>query len=99
MTSLGFHHSLASVSAMRRAVGGQDSLHDSSLQLLHGEDPWKMPGQDQQDFSEGTNALLEHSASCFLLQDADQFLLWCRFPRHSVLLPLCRGLVVVDAQS
>lgn len=58
-----------------------------------------MPGQDQQDLSEETNAVLEHSASCFLLQDAAQFLLWCWFARPSVLFPLCRVLVVVDAQS
>ena len=58
-----------------------------------------MPGQDQQDLSEEMNALWDHSASYFLLQGADQILLWCWFARPSVLSPLCRVSVVVDAQS
>lgn len=74
-------------------------LHNRSLQFLSEGDPWEMPGQDQQDLSEEMNALREHSASYFLLQDADQFLLWCWFARSSVLSPLCRVSVVVDAQS
>lgn len=68
MSNLGFHHSLSSLSAVWRAVGGAGL----AAQQISPAFEWGKSLEDrQQHLTEEINTLLEHLASRFLLQGAD----------------------------